>query len=311
MAANKELIGFLSNELQDVNFVKFSNYKVKYFSFLGAFISFLIQAPFFIFSIVLEHYKIHALIKKYRIQALISDSRLGLYTSVVPCYFLTHQLRIHSPYKCIEHFTALCIKWFCQKYTQTWIIDHPKEGLAGKLSKPIYPIQNLNYLGIISRFSPSLSGHSHPPSKAKSKESIDLLVLLSGPEPDRSIFEKTITSRLLKKRETCVIVKGSNKCIDKEKIPSIKKYNTLNSKELKSLINNSKKVMCRSGYSSLMDLVILKKPILAIPTHGQPEQGYLAFYHKLNTTQEKVLDINTANRLDLFLKSINESLSVD
>ena len=49
--------------------------------------------------------------------------------------------------------------------------------------------------------------------------------------------------------------------------------------ELKSLILNSEKIICRSGYSTLMDLHVLNaKNLILIPTPGQTEQEYLAGY---------------------------------
>jgi predicted glycosyltransferase len=49
--------------------------------------------------------------------------------------------------------------------------------------------------------------------------------------------------------------------------------------KLSELICQSKKIVCRSGYSTLMDLHLLeKKQLLLIPTPGQPEQEYLAEY---------------------------------
>lgn len=46
--------------------------------------------------------------------------------------------------------------------------------------------------------------------------------------------------------------------------------------EMLSLMQSAKIVICRSGYSSLMDMVSLGEKAIFIPTPGQPEQEYLA-----------------------------------
>ena len=50
----------------------------------------------------------------------------------------------------------------------------------------------------------------------------------------------------------------------------------MNSEELELAFNQSKMVLCRSGYTSIMDLAKLEKKAFFIPTPGQYEQEYLA-----------------------------------
>ena len=51
---------------------------------------------------------------------------------------------------------------------------------------------------------------------------------------------------------------------------------------LKKLILSSQTIICRSGYSTLMDMHVLgKNELILIPTPGQTEQEYLAdYWHK-------------------------------
>ena len=56
-------------------------------------------------------------------------------------------------------------------------------------------------------------------------------------------------------------------------------WSNLSSLEIEDLIDRSETVICRSGYSSIMDLFQKDKKAFLIPTPGQPEQVYLAKYH--------------------------------
>jgi UDP-N-acetylglucosamine:LPS N-acetylglucosamine transferase len=60
------------------------------------------------------------------------------------------------------------------------------------------------------------------------------------------------------------------------------------------IIDNSETIICRSGYSSIMDLSTLQKQVILIPTPGQTEQEYLSKYHqkKSNVTTAKQSAIN-------------------
>jgi UDP-N-acetylglucosamine transferase subunit ALG13 len=104
-----------------------------------------------------------------------------------------------------------------------------------------------------------------------------LLVLLSGPEPQRSILEKKLIDQLSNTSETVVFVRGLPAAAPSMKnIGKIRFENHLDAKALSQLLSTAKAVICRSGYSSVMDLLKLKKRALLVPTPGQTEQVYLA-----------------------------------
>ena len=50
----------------------------------------------------------------------------------------------------------------------------------------------------------------------------------------------------------------------------------MNTRQLEQTFNESNTVLCRSGYSTIMDLAKLDKKAFFIPTPGQYEQEYLA-----------------------------------
>ena len=64
------------------------------------------------------------------------------------------------------------------------------------------------------------------------------------------------------------------------KVGKVTVYNFMSSEELQEYILKADEIICRSGYSSIMDLHALGKLKNAtlIPTPGQSEQEYLSEY---------------------------------
>jgi UDP-N-acetylglucosamine transferase subunit ALG13 len=58
--------------------------------------------------------------------------------------------------------------------------------------------------------------------------------------------------------------------------PHITYHKRLAQGDLQPLLNSAHTVICRSGYSSVMDILALGKKSILIPTPGQTEQEYLA-----------------------------------
>ncbi len=124
----------------------------------------------------------------------------------------------------------------------------------------------MKYIGALSRF-----------SKINVEIIYDLLVLLSGPEPQRSLLEEKILLELMAYKGKVILIKGLvEPAQTKEQQKNITIYNYMTSNELEKAIQNSNIIISRSGYTSVMDLVKLEKKVLFIPTPGQKEQQYLA-----------------------------------
>ncbi len=105
----------------------------------------------------------------------------------------------------------------------------------------------------------------------------DITVVLSGPEPQRSILEKKLSNELKTYAGTILFIRG--KVEPEQQIKhsgNIYTYNFMTSSQLEKALNESKMVVSRSGYSTVMDLASLGKKAFFIPTPGQYEQEYLA-----------------------------------
>jgi len=117
----------------------------------------------------------------------------------------------------------------------------------------------------------------HGSIKVENNENI--LVLLSGPEPQRTILERLLTKQLLQSQVEATMVLGSGKPNHLEHNGKLKIISLATSAQTEELILNASMVICRPGYSTIMDLSAIGGKALFIPTPGQTEQEYLADYH--------------------------------
>ncbi|TRX42342.1 glycosyltransferase [Flavobacterium restrictum] len=204
-------------------------------------------------------------VKQYNIEGIISDNRLGVFSPKVPSVFVTHQLHVMTGNT--TWFTSKIHQYIIKKYTQCWVPDlENAPNLTGKLghlkTKP-FPI---NYIGPLSRL-----------HKKEIPKVYDLMIILSGPEPQRGFLESKLQKEILEYKGNVVFIKGIiEKEQKKEEIGNVTFYNFMNTRQLEQTFNESEIVLCRSGYTTIMDLVKLGKKAFFIPTPGQYEQEYLA-----------------------------------
>jgi predicted glycosyltransferase len=144
-------------------------------------------------------------------------------------------------------------------------MDDEKLNLAGKLSKPNTLPNNTIYIGVQSRF-----------EKQESEKKYDYLAIVSGPEPQRTILEKGLINALKDRPEKSLIVLGKPELNTSEQLGNLTVKSHLNAKDLNTAILQSELIICRPGYSTIMDLAKLEKKAIFIPTPGQTEQEYLA-----------------------------------
>lgn len=261
----------LSAEFPQLPFLQLKGYRVKYpKTTFGMLWSMIRQYAKITRAINYEHQWLNEAVEQYHFDAVISDNRYGLYHSSIPCIFITHQLYIKSPLgKWSEKLLQRKNYSYIKRFTACWVPDNKDEiNLAGELSHPQkMPLIPTNYIGILSRF-----------SKNEIQEINDhLLIILSGPEPQRSLLENKIVDEASRYAGTATIVRGLPD--GKQIIPStqiIQCYNHLSADELNNEMQKAEYVIARSGYSTVMDVAALSKKSILIPTPGQTEQEYLA-----------------------------------
>lgn len=260
----------LKTEFPDLPFIELPGYRIHYAKTAKGLIWKMIQqGPKLRRAILYEHQWLKKMVAQHHIDAVISDNRYGLYHSAVPCIFITHQLLIKSSAgKWTEKILQKRNYKYINRFTECWVPDIKGENnLAGELSHPqLKPAIPVHYIGLLSRFK----------KKERAEKKEHLLIVLSGPEPQRSMLEEKIIKDIGHYNHTATIVRGLPGSASL--IPStgmIQFYNHLPADELNDAIQEAQYIISRSGYSTVMDIMTLQKKSILIPTPGQTEQEYL------------------------------------
>jgi uncharacterized protein (TIGR00661 family) len=227
------------------------------------------QIPKIISTIQYENERLREIVKEHDVHGIISDNRYGFYHESIPSVFITHQLRIKTPLgKLVDDLIQSINYKYINCFSECWVPDSEDENnLAGELSHPEKePIVPIKYIGTLSRF------------RATDVQSArHLLILLSGPEPQRTGFENLLIQQLNEYKGLVVLVRGlPGETVNLNLTPNISVYNHLLAEELNQKINEASMIISRCGYSTVMDLAALKKRSILVPTPGQTEQEYLA-----------------------------------
>lgn len=229
------------------------------------------QLPRITYAIRAEQWATERLVRNQGISGIISDNRYGCFSRYARSVLLTHQIRLRVPNAALQWVANRVLRLAFRKFEAVWVPDVAESpGLAGALSHPPVEGLDIKYLGILSRFS------AHDVKNKRTNDKI--AVVLSGPEPQRSNLEQILLEQALALPRYFVFVKGKTQVKEHHFIAeNVEMASYLTSNELRELLESCTTIVCRSGYSSLMDLAALggKRAIL-IPTPGQTEQEYLA-----------------------------------
>ncbi len=279
----------LKHEFPQLEFLPLQGYEIKY-SRSKAWLPFrlLLQIPRILRSIKAERSWLKELMVSHSIDVVISDNRFGLCNREICSIYITHQLQIQTRFLLTDWCLQKIHYHFINQYNYCWVPDAPgEENLAGKLSHPTrLPIIPVTYIGPLSRMK-NISLSSSP----------YLVCVLSGPEPQRTILENKLLRELENISYKTVLVRGlpGETVLPLIKNANIEIYNHLPTASLNEFLVGAKWIICRSGYTSIMDLVKLKKPAILIPTPGQTEQEYLANY----LASKKIFISEDQNHFDL------------
>jgi len=259
----------LREEFPLLVFLPLKGYRIKYAK-NGLTGKILLQIPSLLRSIREENKWLKEQVNKFGFEAVISDNRYGLHHEKIFSVFITHQLFIKSSLG--KWSEKILQKWnykFINRFHECWVPDEEGENnLSGELSHPVkMPLIPTKYIGPLSRF------------ERKNIDAIKnhLLIILSGPEPQRTILENKVIDQIVNYPATATIIRGLPG--ERNIIPStntIHFYNHLSSEELNREAMKAEFFISRSGYSTIMDIAALQKKSILIPTPGQTEQEYLA-----------------------------------
>lgn len=270
IAAEGGCYALLKSEFPGLTFLHLSGYRMKY-SRKKKWLPWRLfsQLPKIAFTIYREHQWLKKVVKKYSLDAVISDNRFGMYHPKIPSIYITHQLCIKTGNAFTERIANRIHHYFIHKYRECWVPDFEVNGLAGELSHAINQLKKVTYIGALSRF-----------EWKKSPKKYHLLISISGPEPQRTLFEEQLLLQLESNRGKVLLIRGlpeHSKALGCSN-PFVEIKNHLPAAEFNEAVLQSEIVISRCGYTTVMDLVKLHQKAILIPTPGQTEQEYLARY---------------------------------
>ncbi len=261
IASDGIALDLLQKEYPQLTFVKLPGYNVRYGNSLPSIV--LGNIPNVLRAIILEHIAINKILKRKDYDILISDSRFGCFNKNIPSYIISHQLNIPSSNKLLKRLINIPNHFFLNSYSEVWIPDYDDHRLSGKLSISSQ-VRKQRFIGPISRL-----------QKADRASIYDLAIILSGPEPSRSIFEEKLISILKTTDYKIVLVRGTERPLDQALPANWQVHNLSNSVLINKLLTDSRLIISRSGYTSILDYYKLGVKAILVPTPGQSEQEYL------------------------------------
>ena len=313
IGADGKALTFLQNEFPKLKCIRVKDVDVSYAN--TAFLSLLnyVRIAWSVFSNRRkEQHLLQEIQQSEKFDVIISDNRYGLYLEDVPSVLITHQTQVKTPF--LSGFiTTQLAKWLT-KFNEVWVPDFEGSLLSGELSSG--SLNKKKYVGVLSRFT----------HDANAVKMYDYLYLLSGPEPQRTVLEKNLSLALSKGEGTkkVVVVRGTKQQAKIDFPSNVKVIDFATTEELQHLLNSSKNIVCRGGYSTIMDVVAVKKSALLIPTPNQYEQLYLANYlceknYFASTTQNALqllsipdfsIDVPQENLLEKAIEKLEFTLGV-
>lgn len=270
IAASPASRALLQAEFPALQFLNLNSYNILY-SRKKRWMPFkiLLQTPKILRAVNQEHEWLQNLLTTQHFDAIISDNRYGFYSEKIVSVFITHQLQVRTSLNLAKNFMRRQTYKYINKFTECWVPDFAGNlNVAGELSHPqTLPKIPVKYIGMLSRFK----------QKTQEGNSYKYLIILSGPEPQRTIFEEKVFAFVKSGKEKTLVVRGKPE--EKKSIEgnsNYKIYNHLTTQELEDVFNASEFIISRCGYTSVMEILALKKKSILIPTPGQTEQEYLA-----------------------------------
>lgn len=273
IAADEGPLAFLQKEFPDMNFIKLPGFSPTYSRSNSQVFKLMASFPGALRDFRRDHRAIEQIVKNSHIDMVISDNRFGCWSKQVPSVFITHQLHIQVPkiWSFAKPIVNLFNNSYLRKYDEIWVPDEEKEpSLGGRLSHPAIKRFKTRYIGFLSRFS-----HDNQVDTEKDNK---FLVILSGPEPQRTIFEDIVIEQAAKIKDNILILRAKPDTYDLPRdIPeNVSMFNHVDDEMFVNLVNSAENIICRGGYSSLMDLIRLGRNAYLVPTPGQTEQEFLA-----------------------------------
>ena len=274
VASKGDALVWLKNRLKDKSGVTFFDKPGAVITYSHQFtmLKIVAQTPQLLLSIYKERKWTAKHVKSRSITKIFSDNCLGTYDVNVPSVLMTHLLRFPVPW-ILSPMAQWMLRRFTRHFSEVWVPDLPpgKTSISGPLtSKTIHP--KTKFIGILSRL--------ENPSKDLTQTSTTpypLVAIISGPEPHRTTMENALRTWMQNRPEKGLIFAGKPGGGFRKDGDILTLYDP-SDVEISKAIYTAQILICRSGYTTLLDLVALKKQAILIPTPGQMEQEVLSTF---------------------------------
>jgi UDP:flavonoid glycosyltransferase YjiC (YdhE family) len=208
---------------------------------------------------------------EHPIDLIVSDNRYGFYHPEVISVLMTHQLNLQIPR--FGKIVNQKLHGWIEQFDEVWVPDTVEHELAGCLSTASLNISQ-QFIGPLNRF-----------QKIETPIVYDYLVILSGPEPERTHFLEQVMSWASERKKQIALVGA--------KVDGVHSIANPTTSELAKWIAESEIVISRAGYTTIMEMLSLNQKAILIPTKGQYEQEYLATRNYENISFVKSIhDVN-------------------
>ncbi|MEA1874832.1 MAG: glycosyltransferase [Bacteroidota bacterium] len=273
IATGGQAYELLMHEFPKLQMHRISGFDIRYSKHPLLMFRLIAQAPAMFRGMRKEYKWLKAYCENKAPDLIISDNRFGMHNKSVPSVYVTHQINVIMPnyLKGLQPLVRYIHKKIIKNYQLCLIPDMEQQGLTGILAHSMNHFDfPHHYVGVLSRF---------PRSYDEIPDEIpDVLAVISGPEPQRTILETKLVKRFKNETKSVLIVSGKPDSAVQNQVGSVKIISHLPSETLSELMKAAPVLICRSGYSTLMDLFEMGRKAIIIPTPGQTEQEYLANY---------------------------------
>jgi uncharacterized protein (TIGR00661 family) len=276
IAACGRALALLEREVPACDFVELEDYPSPYTASRWFVLKFLAMAPQMVLSLKREARAVRRLLAERDFDLIISDNRFHVRSPRIPSFFISHQLRFSTPFvlRPLEFLTEVFNAAYHRHFTGVIVPDFPdpEENLSGRLSHGVFfaARNRLHYAGVLASV-----------RRLDVTEDVDVFISISGPEPQRTELERLVLDQVPALGDARVVITlGKPEVAEvREPGPNVTVYGFLDRERQQEMLNRARLVVCRSGYTTVMELAELGKRALFIPTPGQTEQEYLSRHY--------------------------------
>lgn len=262
--------------------------------------SMIIQGPRLALTYWQERRSINRIAKKWKADYVISDNRFGARSTTTTNIYITHQINVQHSVWQIARLASRMHRYFIHLFDECWIPDTANHQFSGILSEAGTLRSTVRFIGPLSRL-------QIDPTRCLGDQ---ILLLLSGPEPTRTSLEHALVEVLRPDQiDNVILIRGTRA---KLIINVPQDWNVVDLADHDIILDSiyqSKLIICRSGYSTIMDLEKYPYRIIYIPTPGQTEQEYLAQWHGQKSNVTMIHQDKIHEELPQILHSIEKPVS--